>query len=343
MMCYTINGDIMIIRLILLAVLILINGILSASEIAYLSLDKYTISRKRNKKSKKIMKMLDDESKFLSTIQIGITLAGFLASAFASETFTDILMDKYGILFISENFTENVLMIIITLILSYVTLVFGELVPKKIGRSNPYKVATLTINFISFIAKLFYPLIFLLTASTKLICRILNIRERKDDLTEKDIKRIIITGNKEGIVEEKEKEYILNIFEFNDKKAEKIMTPKDKVICLDINDSKTMIIKKIKNSHFTRFPVLNNKIVVGYINVKDFIYAHQSGKELRIKEILHHTLSFDKEEKIDDIFRIMQEKHESFSVITDHNEFMGILTMEDAVEEIVGNIEDEYS
>ncbi len=332
----------MLIRILLLAILIFINGVLSASEIAYLSLDKYAISRKRDRKAKKILKTLDDESKFLSTIQIGITLAGFLASAFASETFTDILIEDYGIYFVSVNFTENVLMIVITLILSYITLVFGELVPKKIGRSNPLKVAYLTIDLISLIAKLFYPLIILLTCSTELICKILHIKEHDDSLTEKDIKRMIITGSKEGIVEEKEKEYILNIFEFNDKKASKIMTPRGEITCLDINDTKEEIIKKIKNHHYTRYPILKDNEVVGYINIKDFIYLHQN-KNLKIKDILHNALFFDKNEKIDDIFRMMQENHETFSIITDDDEFIGILTMEDAIEEIVGNIEDEYN
>lgn len=332
----------MLIRLIILCILIFINGVLSASEIAYLSIDKYTLLRKRDKKSKRIVKMIENENNFLSTIQIGITLAGFLASAFASETFTDILMD-YGIFFISKNFTEDVLMILITFILSYITLVFGELVPKKIGRSNPSKVANLTINLIEIISFLFHPLIVLLSGSTNLVCKILKIKERHDSLTEKDLKRLIITGSKEGIVEEKEKEYILNIFEFNDKKASKIMTPKEEVICLDIDDNKSKIIKKIKNSHFTRFPVLKENKVVGFINVKDFVYIHQTKKELKITDILHKCLSFDKNEKIDDIFRIMQEDHETFSVITDNDEFIGILTMEDAIEEIVGNIEDEYS
>ncbi len=333
----------MLIRFILLAVLIFINGVLSASEIAYLSLDKYTISNKRDKKAKKILKMLEEESMFLSTIQIGITLAGFLASAFASETFTDILMEEYNVYFVSVNFTENVLMIVITLILSYITLVFGELVPKKIGRSNPLKVANLTINLITIISKLFYPFIILLTTSTELICKIFNIKEHDDSFTEKDIRHMIITGSKEGIVEEKEKEYILNIFKFNDKKASKIMTPKAEIICLDINDNKEAIIKKIKKKHYTRYPVLDKDKVVGYINIKDFIYLEKRKKTLKIKDILHNVLAFDKNEMIDDIFRLMQENHETFSIITDNGEFIGILTMEDAIEEIVGNIEDEYN
>lgn len=333
----------MIIRFIFLLILIFINGVLSSSEIAFLSLDKYTLSRKRDKKSKKIYKMLEDESKFLSTIQIGITLAGFLASAFASETFTELIMEK-GFIIISYNFTESFLMVVITLILSYITLVFGELVPKKVGRSNPQRVANLTIDLITFISKLFYPLIILLTASTELICKILNIKEREDSLTEKDIKKMIITGSREGVVEEKEKEYILNIFEFNDKSAYKIMTPKEKVVTICVDDKKRDIIAKIKKSKFTRFPVLdtNSNKVLGFINVKDLIYLHQSKKEVKAKDLIHPALSFKKFDKIDDIFRIMQEKHETFSIILDKDEFIGILTMEDAIEEIVGNIEDEY-
>lgn len=334
----------MIIRFIFLLILIFINGILSSSEIAYLSLDKYTLSRKKDKKAKKIAKMLEEESKFLSTIQIGITLAGFLASAFASETFTELLMQK-GIFMISEEFTESFLMIVITLILSYITLVLGELVPKKIGRSNPEKVANATIHLLSFISTLFYPLIILLTISTEGICKLLKIKERDDALTEKDIKKMIITGNHEGIVEEKEKEYILNIFEFNDKTANKIMTPRNKVITLNITDTKKEIIQKIKKARFTRFPVLDphQEKVLGFINIRDFVYLHQKNKDIKLKELIHPALTFKKGDKIDDIFRIMQEKHETFSIILDKEQFIGILTMEDAIEEIVGNIEDEYN
>lgn len=332
----------MLIRIILLVILIGINGILSASEIAYLSLDKYSIAKKRDKKSKKIMKMLQDESKFLSTIQVGITLAGFLASAFAADSFTELFID-YGFFIISDTFTENFLMIIITLVLSYFTLVFGELVPKKVGLSNPNKIANLTIDFISAIAVFASPLIILLTKSTEIVCKILNIKERDDSLTEKDIKKMIVTGSKEGILEEKEKEYILNIFEFNDKTANKIMTPRSQVTILSINDTMPELIKKIKSSSFTRFPVLNGEKVVGFINIKDFIYLHQTQKEVTIQDLIRPVLKFKKTEKIDDIFRIMQEKHETFSIIQDKDEFIGILTMEDAIEEIVGNIEDEYN
>lgn len=333
----------MLIRILLLIILIGINGLLSASEIAYLSIDKYAVEKKRDKKSKKIINMLKDESMFLSTIQVGITLAGFLASAFAADSFTELLIG-YGFFIISDAFTENFLMIMITLILSYFTLVFGELVPKKIGLSNPLNVARFTIDFISGISICAKPLIILLTKSTELICKLLNIKERDDSLTEDDIKKMILTGSKEGVLEEKEKEYILNIFEFNDKTAYKIMTPKKMVTVIYDTDTTQDLITKMKSSSFTRFPVLNqNERVIGFINVKDFIYLYQTNKELTVKDLIRPVLTFKKTEKIDDIFRIMQERHETFSVITDKSDFIGILTMEDAIEEIVGNIEDEYN
>lgn len=335
----------MILRLILLFILIMINGVLSSSEIAFISLDKYSISRKRDKKSKQISKMLQEEDRFLSTIQIGITFAGFLASAFASDSFTDIILDT-GFTIINYDFTEVFLLVVITIILSYVTLVLGELVPKKIGRANPERVARLTVSIISVIAYLFRPLISFLTFSTDLICKILKIKEYEDTLTENDIKKMIITGKREGVIEEKEKEYILNIFEFNDKTANKIMTPREKVITINVNDNRQTLISKIKKGRYTRFPILDEDgiKVLGYINIKDFIYLHKSKGSLTIKQLLHPTLVFKKYDKIDAIFRLMQEKHETFSCIVDKDEqFIGILTMEDAIEEIVGNIEDEYS
>lgn len=332
----------MFLNICLLILLIFINGILSASEIAFLSIDKYDLTRKRNKKAKKVLKLLEDESKFLSTIQIGITLAGFLASASASDTFVNFLIDNGAFIF-SESFTRSFLLVLITLILSYITLVFGELVPKKIGRSNPIKVAYVTVDLLQVIKTIFYPLIKLLTWSTERICKIFKIKERDDSLTEKDIKKMIITGSKEGIVLEKEKEYILNIFEFKDKSARKIMTPRDQVISIDINDNKTKILNIIKKNRYTRFPVLDKDKVLGFINIKDFVYYHKLNANLEIKNLIHPVMKFKSNEKIDDIFRIMQENNETFSVVLHNENFVGILTMEDAIEEIVGSIKDEYN
>ena len=333
----------MIYSIILLVVLIFINGILSSSEIAYLSIDKFELKEKKktDKKAKKISKMLENEASFLSTIQVGITLAGFLSSAFASDTFATYLIEK-GVTIIDPDVTRSILVVIITIILSYFTLVFGELVPKKIGRSNPYKIASLTVDLLRLISFLFYPLIKLLTASTNLICKLFNIKEKEDSLSEEDIKRIILTGTSEKIIEAKERDYILNIFEFNDKTVKEIMTPVKKSIILNIDDDMKVNIKKIRDSKFTRFPVKNKNGIIGFVNVKDFVVLHNQDKELTISDILQPVQTFKANEKIDDVFRKMQKKHQSFGIVKEKGEFIGIITMEDAIEEIVGNIYDEY-
>ena len=329
--------------IILLIVLIFINGILSSSEIAYLSIDKFDLKEKKknNKQAKKISKMLENEGSFLSTIQVGITLAGFLSSAFASDTFATYLIEK-GVTIINADATRSILVVIITIILSYFTLVFGELVPKKIGRSNPYKVASLTVDLLRIISFVFYPLIKFLTFSTNIVCKLFRIKEKEDSLSEEDIKRIILTGTSEKIIEAKERDYILNIFEFNDKTVKEIMTPKKDCVIINIEDDLKENIKKIKDTKYTRFPVKNKNGIIGFINVKDFILNHQKDKEITIAELLQPVQTFKSTEKIDDVFRKMQKKHHSFGIVKEKGNFIGIITMEDAIEEIVGNIYDEY-
>ena len=178
----------MILNILILVILILLNGVLSASELAFLSIEKFELDkmiRKRKKNAKKIRKILEDPSNFLSTIQVGITLAGFLSSAFAASTFVDKIM-KTGFVIINPNFTSGFLMVVITIVLSYFTLVFGELVPKKIALSNPFKVASFSVNLINVMQVIFFPLIKLLSLSTNLICKILKIEEKEEDFTEED-------------------------------------------------------------------------------------------------------------------------------------------------------------
>ena len=170
----------MIYNILLLIILVFINGVLSASELAFFSIEKFELDnmiRKRKKNAKKIRKILEDPNNFLSTIQVGITLAGFLSSAFAASFFAEEIMEK-GFLIVSASFTEMFLVILITIILSYFTLVLGELVPKKIALANPFKVASLSVDLIRLMQIIFYPLIKLLSFSTDLICRILNIKEK---------------------------------------------------------------------------------------------------------------------------------------------------------------------
>ena len=337
----------MLFSIVLLIFLIGINGIFSSSEIAFLSLDKIKLKeevKKGDKKAILIHRFLEEPSLFLSTIQIGITLAGFLASAFAADYFADYFLGVIRITFISESLFRTILVIIITVVLSYFTLIFGELVPKKIAINYPYKIARNFVGLIYVVSFIFHPLIKLLTFSTNFICKVLNIKEKEDSFTEEDIKKMILLGRSQGIIEEKEKEYILNIFNFNDIDVCQVMTPKDRVELINIDDSLKDTILKIKNAKFSRFPVYEGDIdhIIGVLNVKDLIIQKKSNKKIVLRDIIKPIHRFDKFDKIDDVFRCMQEINESMCAIYDKDKFIGIITIEDAVEEIVGNIYDEY-
>ena len=297
-----------------------------------------------NKKAISINKILSNPSSFLSTIQIGITLAGFLASAFAADYFAEYFLENINISFISTEVLETILVVIITIILSYFTLIFGELVPKRIAINYSQQVAYNFVGLIKIINYIFYPLIKFLTFSTELICKILKIKQNDDKLTEEDIKKMILLGKEQGIVEEKEKEYILNIFKFNDISAKNVMTTKKSVIMLNIDDELKDNILKMKESKYSRFPVYeNNKNnIIGIINVKDIILEHKETEKIDLRKIIRPATKFKCTEKIDDIFRYMQEENESLCLIYQEETFIGIITVEDAVEEIVGNIYDEY-
>lgn len=336
----------MIFNLLLLIILVFINGILSASELAFLSLEKFELDkmvRKRKKNAKKIRKVLGDPNNFLSTIQVGITLAGFLSSAFAASFFAEKIMD-YGFFIVNEGFTETFLVIIITIILSYFTLVFGELVPKKIALANPFKVASLSVNLIRFMQVAFYPLIKLLSWSTNLVCKILKIHEREDDFTEEDIKRIILTGTKDGIIEKKEQEYIFNIFQFNDTTVDKVMTPKEECELINVNIKFGTLLNKIKKTKYTRYPVYdgNTNNIIGIFNVKDYIMYKKDNDDFKLRNLLFGVKKFEYNEKIDDVFATMQKEHVQMAIVVKDKEFLGVVTLEDAVEEILGNIYDEY-
>ena len=337
----------MFFSIILLIVLIGINGIFSATELAFLSIDKIKLRQdieKKNKKAISINKILENPSAFLSTIQIGITLAGFLASAFAADYFAEYFLDIINISWLSPQILETILVILITIILSYFTLVFGELVPKRIAINYPHQVAYTFVGLIKIVNYIFYPLIKFLTLSTELICKILKIKDNNDKLTEEDIRKMILLGKDEGVIEEKEKDYILNVFNFNDIAVSKVMTPKKDVIMLNLDDDLKTNILKIKESKYSRFPVYDQdeSNILGIINVKDIIIEHKESDKLDLKKLIRHSTTFESNEKIDDVFRYMQDKNESICLINKNNKFIGIVTIEDAVEEIVGNIYDEY-
>ena len=336
-------------QIILLIILIAANAFFAAAEIAFISLNDAKIDlqiKEGNKKAKKIKSMIINPSKFLATIQIGITLAGFLASAFAAEAFADEIVTYFYFLNIDVNILKAITVIIVTLILSYFTLVFGELVPKRIAMSYPDKIAYTMVGFITLLMKITYPFVFILTKSTNIVSKLFGCKNKEENkITEEEIKAIILNGRDEGVVEEGEKDLIFNVFSFNDTEAKDIMTPRKDVISINVDTSKEELMSIIKKSKFTRMPVFDkeNKTVIGILNIKDIIIYHKKYKRLNILDIIHKPIFVNKNDKADDIFRLMQQKNQAIAIVKDEdNSVIGIITMEDAIEEIVGNIFDEF-
>lgn len=344
----------MIIQIIVLIILIYINGVFASSELAFLSLNKNkikTMAKKKTaegKKAKKIEKLIQNSSSFLATIQIGITLAGFLASAFAAEAFADQIVDTISITVISRDMLKTIIVILVTLILSYFTLVFGELVPKKIALTKSEKIAFKYVNMITILMKITYPFVWLLTASTNLITNILGVKENPNPkITEEEIKLMIAEGKDIGAIENGEKNLIYNVFKFNDIPIKKIMTKLKDMVCIENNLDKSKIFEIIKDTKYTRFPVYDGKInnIVGIFNVKELINNYsKENKVFNFDDLIDKEVMFvNQKEIVDDVFHTMQKSHKQMCiVIDDRRNVVGLVTMEDALEEIVGNIFDEY-
>ena len=328
----------MFIKIILLLVLILINGVFSATEMAFLSINKYKLAKEiknKNKKAIKIANLLNDSSTFLSAIQIAITLSGFLASAFAAENFASELADIISISTISKETLTSILVVIITIILSYFTLVLGELVPKKIGLAYSEKIAFSMVDIIDIVIKVCKPFIIILKASTDFIVKLFKVR-RTSQNEEEDIKSTITDSNLEELV----KQLLLNIFEFNDTTIDKVMTPKNNVISIDINSTNEEILSTIKKYKYTRFPVLENDKIIGILNVKDLVI--KQNKDFKLKNYLRRIVTLNNDMIIDDAYLYLNSKYEVMAQVVKNNEFIGIVTIEDIIEELVGNIFDEY-
>lgn len=340
----------MIGQLLVLVVLIGINAFFAATEIAFISLNDAKVSKKAadgDKKAKQIKKMLQDPSKFLATIQIGITLAGFLSSAFASDAFASKLapvLDSWFPLGIS--FWSSISIIIVTLILSYFSLVFGELVPKRLAMKYSNKIANLAVGFIKVLSILTAPFVKFLTFSTNTISKIFGVSENEEEIvTEEDIRDLVDVGEEKGTIEEEEREMINNVFEFNDKVASEVMKHRTEVFAVDINSDINELLDELDRSKYSRVPVYEDTIdnIKGILYVKDLFKYVRSGKKIRIKEIIRKAYFVSENKPINEVFKELQTKKVQLAIVVDeYGGTAGIITMEDIIEELVGNIFDEY-
>lgn len=340
-------------QIILQIVLILINAFFASAEIAVLSLNATKLKKlaeEGDKASAKLLKLVEEPSGFLSTIQVGITLAGFLASAFAADTFSEYLVDwlyyDRGFQSISLSALKILSVVVITIILSYFTLVFGELVPKRIAMQKAYEVAKFSCGVISAVAFVMRPVVFFLSLSTNIVLRLLRFKTdaNESSVTEEEIQMMVELGEEKGVIDEEEKEWIQNVFDFDDTPAKDIMTHSTDVVFISVNAQEQDIIDAIRASGKSRFPVYDKDFddVVGILYARDFLLAETSGRAdlhtlLRPAYFIPESVSADK------LFKDMQTRKLHFAVVIDEfGQVSGIVTMEDLLEEIVGNIYDEY-
>ena len=341
----------MLFQIIFLIILILLNAYFAASEMAYISLNDAKIEKEAkegNKKAQKIKKMLKNPSKFLATIQIGITLAGFLSSAFAADTFASQLSPILNewIPGLGVGFWQALSIVVITIILSFFTLIFGELVPKRLAMKYSEKIAYSTIGIISFISVLTSPFVKLLTATTNLVSKIFGVSEYEEEVvTEEEIKMMVDQGQEKGVIKKNEKDLINNVFQLNDIDAAEIMTHRTDIFAIEINDNIYELLDEIDEYKYSRIPVYEETIddIKGILFLKDILKALSNGKKIKIKDIMREAYYVPETKPIDEIFKELQKNKMQMAIVVDeYGGTSGLLTMEDILEELVGNIFDEY-
>ena len=340
----------MISQISLIVLLTEVNAFFASAEMAIVSVNKSKVkklSEEGNSNAKLLEKLIEEPSNFLSTIQIGITLAGFFSSASAatgiSQYFSKILQP------LDLPYTQEVSMIIVTLILSYFTLVFGELVPKRIALKKADKIALFSVKPIYLISKLTKPFIKLLSFSTALVLKITRNDDCKDEekVSEEEIRYLISQSQKDGCIESIEKEMLYSVFEFNDKNVSEIMTPRNNMFAISLDSNIEDIIDEILASSFSRIPVYKNNLddIVGVLYVKDlFIEARKVGfNNINIEKLLHEPIFILETVKTNELFNILKTKKVHLAILFDeYGGTSGLVSMEDLIEEIVGDIQDEY-
>ena len=329
------------------------NAFFAGTEMALVSLNTAKIHKMEedgDKHAAKLLKLVEEPSAFLSTIQVGITLAGYLGSALAAENFSGYLMtwiyEDLQFTAIPESVMSVVAIFLITLILAYFTLVFGELVPKRIAMQKSYEMAKFSYKIISGISFVMKPVIKFLSFSTNLVLKVLRLKveAEEENITEEEIRMMVDIGEETGNIDENEKEWIQNIFDFDDLNVRRVMTPRADVIAISAEATNEEIIQIIEEKGRSRYPVYGDDMddIIGILYARDFLLAMGKGEHVKIKDILRAAYFVPENIHADRLFTEMQKKKIHFAVIVDeYGATEGIVTLEDLVEEIVGNIYDE--
>ena len=341
-----------LLQLLVQVVLILINAFFAATEIAVISLNANKLRKLEedgDKLAPKLLRMVEDSSSFLSTIQIAITLSGFLGAAFAGDAFAEYLTDWLVCLGVGipASVLNTISLVVVTIILSYFTLIFGELVPKRIAMQKSMEMARLSCRVVSAIAFIARPVVKLLSLSTNGVLRLLRMRTdtQEEQVTEDEIRMMIDLGNENGSINEDEKELLHNVFDFSDQTVSDVMTHAADVTTIHVDAERDEVLYTIRSTGLSRFPVYgeDESDILGVLNARDFLVDLAENGNKTVRELMRPAYLVPETLSADDLLRDMQRKKIHLAVVIDeYGELAGVITVEDLLEEIVGNIYDEF-
>ena len=339
-------------QLLVQVVLILINAFFAATEIAVISLNANKLRKleeEGDKMAPKLLHMVEDSSSFLSTIQIAITLSGFLGAAFAGDAFAEYLTTwllSLGV-GIPASVLNTISLVVVTVILSYFTLIFGELVPKRIAMQKSMEMARLSCRVVTAIATIAKPVVKLLALSTNGMLRLLRMKVdvEEDQVTEDEIRMMIDLGNESGSIKEDEKELLHNVFDFSDQTVSDVMTHAADVETISVDATREEVLDTIRSTGLSRFPVYgeDESDILGVLNARDFLMDWAVDGTKTVRDLMRPAYLVPESLDADDLLRDMQRKKIHLAVVLDeYGELAGVITVEDLLEEIVGNIYDEF-
>ena len=344
------DGNSILFQLLFLAFLTLVNAFFAGAEMAVVSVNKNRIKVLADEGSKRaalLQTLFEDSTKFLSTIQVAITLAGFFSSASAATGISQVLggwIAQFGI-----PYSNTIAVVVVTIILSYFTLVFGELVPKRIALQKAEAFSLFVVQPIYIISKILSPFIKLLSLSTNGFLHLIGMKTEnlEEAVSEEEIKKMLETGSENGVFNEIEKEMINSIFSFDDKTAKDVMVPRREVFAIDIEEPLEKILDELLETRHSRIPVYEEQIdnIIGIIQVKDVMIEarKKSFEEVDIRALLKEAFFVPDGKSTDELFREMQKTKNRMAVLIDeYGGVSGILTVEDLVEEVMGEITDEH-
>lgn len=345
------SGNNIFVDILVVLLLILVNGFFAASEMSIVTLNPTKVRREAedgDQSAVRILPFIDKPGNFMATIQVMITFAGFLSSAFAGERFTSLIVQKIDPLG-NLLWLDTVILIAITILISYLSLVFGELIPKRIAMNNPARYAKRFAKVILFFDRTMRFFTTILNFSTSAILRLLNIPDKPEDeaVTEEEIRMMVDVGSVSGNIHVTEGEMIENIFEFNDKEVSEIMTHRTNIVGLPLDADLDACIDLVTNERYSRFPVYDEDIddIVGILNIKDLLsyIADRTNEKFKLSEIIREPYLVPESKHVDQLLMEMRIERVSVAIaIDEYGGTAGLVSIEDLLEEIVGDIEDEY-